>query len=679
MMRWLASLAGLGAGLMAGASCGGVECGEGTFASGDDCVGFDPADKIAPVTTISPAGGRSREPIPSTVRLTTDEPARIYYTLDGSDPDPTGPGEPSPVTVIGVEQGTTLRYFAVDRAGNQEAVAEATYDSDVTPPPPVTGLTVSLAGAEAIVTWTNPAGGDYAGTVLARVADAVDVGPTPGQMYAAATALSPSLQVIGVGTSPQHADGARPPGPVRYVAWTFDDLGNYSAPVTARAEIPLGALTAQLAYDMASGTLLPIASPAGLDLSGSTANHAGTTLTLTLAVKNDTAKYFQNPKIEVTELSHGSLTNSDGSADGFPFRALGPNMLAPGATVTRDLVISGITPGATATIDLALAHHASLITSGGRDGQKQGLVDLGSGASTPPLVMLTAGPNDRRNGKVRPGLLIGGRYLDVPTTHGAIERWDLVTRSHVRTASLGLGERLNVQALFRAGEATFALLKYGGHRRTARAELIRLDEALQITGRLELPRSDDRGFTRPALSPDGTTLALALVGGILLVDLPTLTAIDPVPATAGLDLIDPGFTTRLRSVVFFDGTSGLVAMSRTGGRAAFIHRAADGYTVTPYQDASTSAKGYSLATGPDGRVWMAFASGLRAFDPATGQVASVSYASVPHGLSVVDDRLWIIRSNRTTLDQISTTGAVQRTVTLPSTAGAYGHWLETVR
>src|SRR5688572_26785900 len=108
--------------LAAVSGCQSLECAEGTFEDGDKCVGYDPNDRTAPITTLSPAGGRSREPIPSLVAMMTNEPARIYFTVDGTEPDvATQTGETSPVAVTGVEQGMTLKYFAVDRSGNREA------------------------------------------------------------------------------------------------------------------------------------------------------------------------------------------------------------------------------------------------------------------------------------------------------------------------------------------------------------------------------------------------------------------------------------------------------------------------------------------------------------------------------------------------------------------------------
>ena len=665
-------------GLLLHTGCTSLECGEGTFSDGDKCVGYDPNDNTPPVTTPTPAGGRTREPIPEIVTLTTDEPARIYYTTDGSDPDPaTQPGETSPAAVSGIAQGSTLKFFAIDRAGNRETLVTTTFDSDTVAPAPVTGLAITLAGAVPTITWTNPSDPDFAGVVVARVADAIDLEPTPGQLYTAPATLSPSLQVVSVGKGTTFTDSARPVGPVRYVAWTFDDVGNYSSSLSVGDEIPLGTLTAQLSW--AANALTVAQSPANLSLTGTTGSLAGTTLTVTLTVTNNTTRYLQNAKAEVTSTTGATFTGADGSADGFAFRSLGPELLAPNASVTRTLVFTGV--GATATINLTFAHHASLLGTAGRTVQNQHVVDLGSGIAQPFLATTSRGPNDRFNGRVRPPVFTGGRYLDIPTTHGAIERWDMVTRKFVFAAKLAAddAERVNIQGLYATPKGIYAYVKLGGRRRVANAELVQLDEGLHVIRRLALP-VDDRGFMRPAISPDFKTMALPLQFGVALIDLDKMQQIDATPSTPfSIDVFEPGFTERIRAVQFFNGTAGLLILGRNNGRAAIIRRTADDYTVTPYQDTTTTTKGFSLATHTDGKIWMAFEAGIRAFDPATGNITAVTYGSVPNGLSMVDGKMFVIRSDRITLDQVSTTGAVQRTITLPANTGAHGHWLEAAR
>src|SRR4030067_2868229 len=83
-------------------------------------------DTTPPSTTASPASGGF--PGPLTITLTTDEPATMYYTIDGSAPSP-----PSYIysAQISITENTTLKYFAVDSLGNQESVKTGSYGINV--------------------------------------------------------------------------------------------------------------------------------------------------------------------------------------------------------------------------------------------------------------------------------------------------------------------------------------------------------------------------------------------------------------------------------------------------------------------------------------------------------------------------------------------------------------------
>ncbi|MRR39481.1 hypothetical protein EG829_33505, partial [bacterium] len=79
-------------------------------------------DLTKPVTTASlPAGTYSSQ---QTVSLSADETATIYYTTTGVAPTTASPKYTGPVTVTTT---TTLKYFAVDAAGNAEAVKSTLY------------------------------------------------------------------------------------------------------------------------------------------------------------------------------------------------------------------------------------------------------------------------------------------------------------------------------------------------------------------------------------------------------------------------------------------------------------------------------------------------------------------------------------------------------------------------
>jgi len=83
-------------------------------------------DTTPPRTTASPAAGGF--PGPLTVTLTTDEPATIYYTTDGSAPSTASSIYSAPISIT---ENTTLKYFAVDSLGNQESVKTGSYGINV--------------------------------------------------------------------------------------------------------------------------------------------------------------------------------------------------------------------------------------------------------------------------------------------------------------------------------------------------------------------------------------------------------------------------------------------------------------------------------------------------------------------------------------------------------------------
>ncbi|HEY5998126.1 MAG TPA: PKD domain-containing protein [bacterium] len=86
-------------------------------------------DRTAPVVTASPAGGLFNAP--QGVVLTASETAVIRYTTDGSAPTAASPVYAGP---IAVPVSGTLRFFAVDPAGNVGPEGSETYDIDEVPP-----------------------------------------------------------------------------------------------------------------------------------------------------------------------------------------------------------------------------------------------------------------------------------------------------------------------------------------------------------------------------------------------------------------------------------------------------------------------------------------------------------------------------------------------------------------
>jgi YD repeat-containing protein len=84
-------------------------------------------DATAPVTTATPAGGTFG--FAQTVTLTCNDGTgsgceKIYYTTDGSIPTTASPVYTAPIAIAAT---TTLKFFAMDLAGNAEAVKIQTY------------------------------------------------------------------------------------------------------------------------------------------------------------------------------------------------------------------------------------------------------------------------------------------------------------------------------------------------------------------------------------------------------------------------------------------------------------------------------------------------------------------------------------------------------------------------
>jgi len=85
-------------------------------------VGSPTSDTTAPTSNVSPSGGTYTSA--QLVSLTADESATIYYTLNGSTPTTSSTEYTS---TISISVTSTLKFFAVDSAGNEEAVNTEEY------------------------------------------------------------------------------------------------------------------------------------------------------------------------------------------------------------------------------------------------------------------------------------------------------------------------------------------------------------------------------------------------------------------------------------------------------------------------------------------------------------------------------------------------------------------------
>jgi fibronectin type 3 domain-containing protein len=114
------------------------------------------ADATAPSVSVDVAGGTYTDV--QTISLTASEPATIYYTLDGSDPTIASNVYSGPITIYST---TTLKYFAVDTAGNESVIWTQIYTLEL----PVSGGWLEENHADIVYSglWTSFESGDYSG------------------------------------------------------------------------------------------------------------------------------------------------------------------------------------------------------------------------------------------------------------------------------------------------------------------------------------------------------------------------------------------------------------------------------------------------------------------------------------------------------------------------------------
>lgn len=86
-------------------------------------------DTVPPTAYSTPSGGIYNTT--QTVTLNMDKEGSIYYTLDGSDSNTSSSICINPITF---NTNTTLKYLAVDRAGNKSSVYTDNYIIDTVPP-----------------------------------------------------------------------------------------------------------------------------------------------------------------------------------------------------------------------------------------------------------------------------------------------------------------------------------------------------------------------------------------------------------------------------------------------------------------------------------------------------------------------------------------------------------------
>ncbi len=160
-------------------------------AAGQQVYRVPAADTTAPIVTVTPAGGRYE--VGRQITMTTNEPAKIHYTTDGSAPTASSPVYSAPLTITG---SFTLRYFAVDPAGNASAPASQSYS---VPGPPA--IVLPSNGQTVGRTTTIQLQGDPGSTFRCTLDPASGGQQAPcasGDVLTFGTEGSHTLQVVGV-------------------------------------------------------------------------------------------------------------------------------------------------------------------------------------------------------------------------------------------------------------------------------------------------------------------------------------------------------------------------------------------------------------------------------------------------------------------------------------------------
>ena len=126
-------------------------------------------DMTKPITTPSKSGGTYFDSL--SVALTASEATTVYYTLNGTTPTKQSSVYGSP---IALSRSTTVKYFSVDNAGNEEQVRTETYQL-------THNLAVSRSGTGAGTVTSQPAGIDCGATCTSTYAEdtAVTLTATP--------------------------------------------------------------------------------------------------------------------------------------------------------------------------------------------------------------------------------------------------------------------------------------------------------------------------------------------------------------------------------------------------------------------------------------------------------------------------------------------------------------------
>jgi len=649
------------------AGCTEGTCGEGTVRYGDTWGLYDPFDKTPPVIAVDPPL-YTREV--KTVRLTSDKPATIYYTLDGTPVTTDSPHGRDQVVIPDVPDNTQLRYFGIDVVGNQSAEQVRIWIIDRDGPAAPVDFALALNGSERTVSWTMPPDPRPGGVLVARIDGRLGAPPVSGTTYAVGDTLSPGVTVAAVdATNVTSFVETLPvkPGLVRYVAWAFDDLHNYGPAAGDYTNIPLPTQTTALTVTASTGAVAVTTPPANLTMSG-TATLVGGTLTVKLAVRNDAARVLFAPKVVlVTALPAGvTWTNSDGTLAAHPYRVYG-GAIVPNTTAVETWVFTGATSATVLDLGLEI-DNGYVMTATVRNSTSAGtLVDQATGSR---IFDLGAPPTGQGGGATtrRGGITPDGRILFGSRTTGSVASFDLVN-GHRTTVTTLRAPKSNVPEVIldKSGSTAYVLIA-DGHPNAINnqsngagtvTQLARLDAATltEFTPRIDLGMSRNRGID---LSPDGKTIIVATgitSEGVIVVDLPTL---------------------QIKTRIVTDFRPQVALFTPDGGSVVIV-----GEKVAVY---SLDGKpGVTYATpGTNGKVnraafltptVLAIGRQRECVTVDLGSGVTQEFATIPAPLLEVFDGKIFAGSRSGGIKRVDATGVVEATVTGFTSNALEGHWI----
>jgi hypothetical protein len=699
----------------------GLHCESGMCRADGETGACPGSDSDAPTTAASPLPGVYRSaPI---VTLTASEPATIYYTLDGSEPTTSSESGASPLELSdGLGGGATIRFFAVDAAGNAGEAREAVYQVDRLGPAPVADLQLTVDGDSADLSWSNPADDGFEAVVVARVDDVAGTHVVDGTVHEMGDMLPGGGEVVFEGDGESAGESDLAPGGVTYVAWARYANGVHSEPRAVAAPIALPPQTVSVTVDVAGASaVLEGAAPSAFTVAPRFASFADTTAELDVSLVATTPNLLYGVKLVVTSIEGDpglALANADGTIadggahDGEVYRLYGPAALPRGVDRVRRLQISGATGTSVFTIHLAIVRDRVITRLGWDDDNTGGwLFDLGGrkvdlALPAPPL--FSGGPTS--GGKYQGATQsLDGRYMYVGVRqYPRVLKLDLTTMSVVGGVELEIARPAGSVAHMFANQARtrlYAVVNDGMHngisttttpeQTAARLHrsipdgvtvyLVEIDaDTMRETARVEVA-SGNVNFRgrRGAISPDDREVAIpagrlsranagvAYSSRIYRVDLSAMDVIDEIDLTGVVSATHVVYTADGARLVTNQNYNVAAPPAVVGVVIDLADGAVSPIPVVDQMVGQASIK--QLTPLPDGRVLAGgYWPGLLALDPADLTLAPVTdYTGTARAINHDAATGQLIISHDTTLSMVDLeSGDVLMSATIP---GAYSH------